>query len=728
MKISFLIHTIYGIGGTIRTTLNLAEELAARHDVEIVSVFRHRDIPLFSIDPRITVVPLVDTRPSSPTCEKQHPDQLTPAAFFPRSEARYAEYSKLTDARVRAHYATSDADVVIGTRPGLVAYAAQFAPRGAVLIGQEHMTHHHHKAELREEIRPHLEALDAFVTVSEGDAAVWREQMRLPATRVLCIPNSVPAPMVAPSGQSSTTVVAAGRLSKEKQYDVLITAFAKVAEARPAWTLRICGWGPEKARLRARIDRLRLHNHVFLMGPRAPIEPEWAKGAIAASTSRHESFGMTLVESMRCGVPMVSTDCDYGPREIIEDGEDGLLVPVGDADAVAEALLTLIDDEDLRRSMGQAALRNARRFDPGTVAAQYADLFAALGAGPHPAAPARGTRTASTGGGSLQESRAAQDSADDPEAGGPSHEEKRAAQGRAGDGTDGFTPLADAVAESDGSISVTLVTPPGGAARHDGLRLVCVPHAGPARTQAAAERTYAFDSGGTATIPAGDDFAEGTWVCHAAHPAGGPHVPVTARSADQRGSMDAARRLRPGAPVRHLVPHRRSPEPVLEIRAWSRDVHAEAGDIHVTRHDITVTGRLHGEPGRTRTRPQVLMRLAGSDREVTADGCWLPDGGFRLPLPLTGPVEQHVGTAPDTWSLWLRHADDRPPLRISRILDDIVAKADVLTYRPAARLKPRPLLFLRRAWRKLRGRKQLVVTMTAFYDRDNALHVRVQDR
>ncbi|WP_236240666.1 hypothetical protein [Streptomyces sp. CC228A] len=274
---------------------------------------------------------------------------------------------------------------------------------------------------------------------------------------------------------------------------------------------------------------------------------------------------------------------------------------------------------------------------------------------------------------------------------------------------------------------MTLVTPPG-AARPDGLRLVCVPHAGPAKADGAAERTYAFDSGGTATIPAGDDIAEGTWVCHAAPAGGGPRVPVTARSADQRGSMDATRLLRPGTPVRHLVPHRRSPEPVLEIRAWARDVHAEAGDLHVTRHDITVTGRLHGQHGRTRARPQVLLRPAGGGSDVSADGTWLPGGGFRLPLPLTEPVARRTGAEHDDWSLWLRYADDRPPVRISRILDDVVAKADVFTYRPAARLKPRPLLLLRRAWRRLRRRKQLVVTMTAFYDRDNALHVRVADR
>ncbi|RST03244.1 glycosyltransferase family 4 protein, partial [Streptomyces sp. WAC05374] len=341
MKVSFLIHTIYGIGGTIRTTLNLAEELAGRHEVEIVSVFRHRDEPLFAIDPRITVVPLVDTRPSSPANEKKHERHLQPPEYFPRNEARHQEYSRLTDERVRAHYAGagSDADVVIGTRPGLVAYVAAFAPAGAVLIGQEHMTHNHHKPELRAEMAGFLTRLDAFVTVSEGDAASWRERMPLPGTRVLAIPNSVPEPVVAPSDTSGTTIMAAGRLASEKQYHVLIDAFAQVVAQRPEWTLRICGWGNQKDRLRKRIDRLGLYNSVHLMGPRSPIEPEWVKGAIAVSTSRHESFGMTLVEAMRCGLPVVSTDCDYGPREIIADGEDGLLVPVGDTDAIAGAVL-----------------------------------------------------------------------------------------------------------------------------------------------------------------------------------------------------------------------------------------------------------------------------------------------------------------------------------------------------------------------------------------------------
>ncbi|MFJ8693122.1 glycosyltransferase family 4 protein [Streptomyces roseolilacinus] len=712
MKISFLIHTVYGIGGTIRTTLNLAEELADRHEVEIVSVFRHRDAPLFTIDPRITVVPLVDTRPKSPTCEKDHPDQLAPAECFPRAEARYKEYGRLTDERVRAHYARSDADVVIGTRPGLVAYVAQFAPEGAVRIGQEHMTYHHHKPALREEMRPHLEALDAFVTVSEGDAAVWREHMDLPGTRVLCIPNSVPEPVVAPSDRSGTTVVAAGRLSAEKQYDVLIRAFAKVVAVRPEWTLRICGWGTERERLRRCIETLGLHDSVLLMGPRSPIEPEWVKGAIAASTSRHESFGMTLVESMRCGVPMVSTDCDYGPREIIKDGEDGLLVPVGDADAVAAALLRLIDDEGLRHRMGEAALRNARRFDPSVVAERYADLFAELGAetrtrvgagardgGARPSGGADGAVRVQAG--HAQSAHAPQDvSSDGREEG-------------------GFEPVADCVAREDGSLAVTLLSPPAAASRYEGLRLVAV-----LQGREPVERAYAFRPDGTLTLPAGEDLPEGNWVCHVEQPATGVRVPLAARSVDQRGALRPADRLGPGDGVRHLVPYRRPPHHLLELRSWARAVHAEAGGIGLTDDHVTVTGRLVGPVDEPVEPPELVLRRYDSHEEVTVAGTWLPGRRFRVTLPweeLAGRRRREQ----DTWALWLRYAPDRAPVKVARLLDDVVAKADVFAYRTVRRHKRRPLLPLRRAVRAVRRRPQLMVELTLRHDGHNALYVRV---
>ncbi|MER5969982.1 glycosyltransferase family 4 protein [Streptomyces sp. NPDC002055] len=378
MHISFLIHNAYGIGGTIRTTFNLARTLSEQHDVEIVSVFRHRDEPVFDPGAKVRLSHLVDIRKDTDGYEGGCPEHRRPARVFPQAEGRYQQYSELTDQRIARHLRTVDADVLVGTRPGINVHIARQARRGPVRVGQEHLTLDSHSEALRKELRGLYPRLDAVTTVTEADATAYRGRMRLPGVRIEAVPNSVPAPAVEPADGTHKWVVAAGRLAKVKRYDLLISAFATVAAERPDWRLRIYGGGAEKDKLRALIDRLGLYNHVFLMGPANPIEPEWAKGSIAAVTSSLESFGMTIVEAMRCGLPVVSTDCPHGPGEIIDNGVDGLLVPPRNADAVAAALLKLINDDEQRQRMGHAALHGSARFDPSRVAGRYESLFTDL--------------------------------------------------------------------------------------------------------------------------------------------------------------------------------------------------------------------------------------------------------------------------------------------------------------------------------------------------------------
>lgn len=376
MHISFLIHNAYGIGGTIRTTFNLARTLAERHDVEIVSVLRHRDAPVFDLGPRVALRHLVDIRESGP--DGADPAHARPAKVFPAAEGRFAQYSELTDRRIAQHLRRVEADVVVGTRPGLNVHIARQTRRGPVRIGQEHLTLDTHSRALKLALRGAYPRLDAVTTVTEADARAYRGRLRLPGVRVEAVPNSVPDPGLLPADGSGKWVVAAGRLAKVKRYDVLVRAFAQVAAERPDWRLRIYGGGAEKAALRELIDELGLYNHVFLMGPANPLEPEWAKGSIAAVSSSLEAFGMTIVEAMRCGLPVVATDCPHGPGEIIADGVDGALVPVGDPPALAGALLTLINDDAARKRMGRAALASSARFDPDRVAGRYEALFGDL--------------------------------------------------------------------------------------------------------------------------------------------------------------------------------------------------------------------------------------------------------------------------------------------------------------------------------------------------------------
>ncbi|PPS69897.1 MULTISPECIES: glycosyltransferase family 4 protein [Streptomyces] len=385
MKISFLIHNAYGIGGTITTTFNLAGALAERHDVEIVSALRHRERPHLVLDPRVRLRALVDLRK-----EADDPLHQRPAKVFPPAEYRHHQYSELTDRRIGECLEGLDADAVIGTRPGLNVHIARQAPQHVLRVGQEHLTLDNHSPRLRTALRRAYRRLDVITTVTEADAAAYRRKMWLPGVHVEALPNSVPDPGLPPADSTAKVVIAAGRLVPVKRYDLLIEAFAQVAAAHPDWQLRIYGKGEEQANLRRLIERLRLWNNVFLMGAATPMEAEWAKGSIGAAASNFEPFGMTIVEAMRCGLPVVSTDCPYGPGEIIEDGTDGRLVPVGDRDALAAALLELVGDDERRRRMSRAALDNARRFAPGPVVAQAERLLetaAAARSTGRPAAP-----------------------------------------------------------------------------------------------------------------------------------------------------------------------------------------------------------------------------------------------------------------------------------------------------------------------------------------------------
>ncbi|RVU25136.1 glycosyltransferase family 4 protein [Streptomyces antnestii] len=378
MQISFLIHNAYGIGGTIRTTYNLANTLAEQHDVEVVSVLRHRDQPVFRPDPRVRVRHLVDIRKGAPGYEGDSPEYRTPATAFPRSEGRYDQYNALTDRRIAEHLGSVDADVVVGTRPGLNVHLARQTRRGPIRVGQEHLTLDSHTPALRRQLRAVYPRLDALTTTTEADARAYRAKMRLPGVRIEAVPNPVPAPGLEPADGSGKWVVAAGRLAPVKRYDLLVRAFDQVRAERPDWRLRIYGSGKQKDKLRALIDELGLYNHVFLMGPAHPIEPEWAKGSIAAVTSSLESFGMTIVEAMRCGLPVVATDCPHGPGEIIDNGVDGRLVEVGNVEAISGGLLELINNDALRARMASAALKDSERFDPARIAERYESLFGSL--------------------------------------------------------------------------------------------------------------------------------------------------------------------------------------------------------------------------------------------------------------------------------------------------------------------------------------------------------------
>lgn len=378
MKITFLLESAYGMGGTIRATLTLANELAARHEVEIITLHRRRNDPFFPIDDRITVRTLMDHRRGARPGRLDALLSRHNSRLVPRAERIWPDVTLRGDHRLWRALRSLDTDVLITTRPAFNLMAARFAPRDVVVVGQEHLHLDAHRPELKAHMRRWYPRLDALVILTEADRRGYADFLPASPTRVRVIPNALPAGVKPRSGLDAPVIAAAGRMTKVKHYERLITAFAKVVATHPGWVLRLYGTGPELDTLRAAAAHHDLGEKVAFMGRTRDIYAAFSEASIVALSSSFEGFGMTIIEAFACGVPVVSFDCPQGPAEIITHGRDGLLAPPADTDALADAIGRLIDDSAERRAMGTAAHQTAARYDVATIAWQWENLLTEL--------------------------------------------------------------------------------------------------------------------------------------------------------------------------------------------------------------------------------------------------------------------------------------------------------------------------------------------------------------
>lgn len=190
--------------------------------------------------------------------------------------------------------------------------------------------------------------------------------------RAVTIPNPCGAPhgFVARPGDGGR-IVAVGRLDWQKGFDLLIEAFARLADQHPEATLTIFGEGPERAALERQARATGFGARIRLPGQtRRPFE--WVEHAdIFVLSSRHEGFANVLLEAISVGLPCVAFDCDFGPETILDAGRAGLLVGKQDVDGLAAAMRRTLDDAELRGALSRAATKQTARFENGAIMAAW---------------------------------------------------------------------------------------------------------------------------------------------------------------------------------------------------------------------------------------------------------------------------------------------------------------------------------------------------------------------
>ena len=225
----------------------------------------------------------------------------------------------------------------------------------------------------KEDVISNLQKLDRFIVLNENAVKEWPE-----LNNIKMIPDPLPLDQKAKSNLQSKRIVTIGRYAYEKGYDYLLRIWAIVEKKCPDWQLNVYAMGDPTPYVKL-MDELSIDKHrCHLNSSLVDVESEYQRSSILVQPSRTEGFGLVLVEAMACGLPVVAFDCENGPRSLITNGEDGYLIPAYDIEKFSERLMSLMNDEKLRKEMGERSLAKSQKYQISKIAQQWKQLFEEL--------------------------------------------------------------------------------------------------------------------------------------------------------------------------------------------------------------------------------------------------------------------------------------------------------------------------------------------------------------
>lgn len=214
-----------------------------------------------------------------------------------------------------------------------------------------------------------VKQLDKFVVLTHEDATYWKG-----LTNLMVIPNPITIKNDQYSDCTTKRAIAVGRYTYQKGFDMLLSAWKDVYKKHPDWQLYIYGGGNKEAYIE-QVKKMGLESGVHCEGPVTNVTEKYLESSIFILSSRFEGLPLVLMEAMSVGLAPVAFACPCGPKDIINDGENGLLCKNSDTTELASKICELIEDENLRKAIGQNAANSIKKYSLDSIMNVWDALF-----------------------------------------------------------------------------------------------------------------------------------------------------------------------------------------------------------------------------------------------------------------------------------------------------------------------------------------------------------------
>lgn len=376
MKIIYCIHSVCNPGGMERVLLNKVTYLVHRlgWDVSVVTTDQHERPPFYPLPKEVRMIDL----------GINYSEDNVKGAFG--KIWGYLRKKRLHRRRLTELLMKEKADIVVSLYPS----ESSFIPD--IKDGSKKVLEIHYCKFFRIQYGRHgllglidrlrtkqdehiVRRFDKFVVLTNEDRGYWGA---LPNIEV--IPNAAMMVGNKYSDVSNKRVIAVGRLDYQKGFDRLIRTWKRVQSSGrfDDWRLDIFGQGEWEKKLKCMINDAGLEKSAFINKPTKSIGDEYARSSLLVMSSNYEGFPMVMIEAMACGLPVVSFDYKCGPKDIIHDGVNGLIVRDGDIDGLADAMMKVMADYEYRKSLSEGARKIVATYSEENVMNQWIVMFESL--------------------------------------------------------------------------------------------------------------------------------------------------------------------------------------------------------------------------------------------------------------------------------------------------------------------------------------------------------------